>query len=88
MGKIFNIAGPCNPEDHYMLSATERIPDVTRLVADKQYFVVHAQRQCGKTTAFRTLVDDINAKGERIAMIGKDSESRTFPIRSEVDCPH
>ena len=59
MGKIFNIAGPCNPEDHFMLSATERIPDVMRLIEDKAYFVVHAQRQCGKTTAFRALVDDI-----------------------------
>ena len=68
MGKFFNIAGPCNPERHYMLPATERVPDVMRLIEDEAYFVVHAQRQCGKTTAFRALVDDINAKGERLAM--------------------
>ena len=68
MGKFFNIAGPCNPERHYMLSATARVPNVMRLIEDEAYFVVHAQRQCGKTTAFRTLVDDINAKGERLAM--------------------
>ena len=68
MDRIFNIAGPCNPERHYMLPATERVPDVMRLIEDMSYFVVHAQRQCGKTTAFRTLVDDINAKGERLAM--------------------
>ena len=79
MGKIFNIAGPCNPADHYMLSATERVPDVMRLVADKAYFVVHAQRQCGKTTAFRTLVDDINATGERLAMYCSVEVVQEFP---------
>ena len=45
MGKIFNIAGPCNPAKHYMLSATARLPDVMRLIEDEAYFVVHAQRQ-------------------------------------------
>ena len=64
MGRIFNIAGSCNAEDHYMLPATERVPGVMRLVADKAYFVVHAQRQCGKTTAFLQRV--INGGGEII----------------------
>ena len=68
MGKIFNIAGPCVRGKHYMLPALARLPDVSRLIEDESYFVVHAQRQCGKTTAFRTLVDDINAVGERLAM--------------------
>ena len=47
MGKIFNIAGPCNPEQHYMLPATARVPNVMRLIEDMSYFVVHAWR--GKT---------------------------------------
>ena len=42
MGKIFNIAGPCRPERHYMLPATERVPDVMRLIEDESYFVMHA----------------------------------------------
>ena len=42
MGKIFNIAGPCRPERHYMLPATERVPDVLRLIEDESYFVMHA----------------------------------------------
>ena len=53
MGKIFNIAGPCVRGDHYMLPALARLLDVRRLIEDKSYFVVHAQRQCGKMTAFR-----------------------------------
>ena len=38
------------------------------LIRKKQYFVVHAPRQCGKTTAFRALMDEINAKGDMAAM--------------------
>ena len=86
MGRIFNIAGPCNAEDHYMLSATERVPGVLRLIEDKAYFVVHAQRQCGKTTAFRTLVNDINAKGERVAMYCSVEVASAFP-KAEVGIP-
>lgn len=35
MGKIFNIAGPCNPAKHYMLPAMARLPNVMRLIEDK-----------------------------------------------------
>ena len=33
-----------------MLSAMARHPEVVSLIRKKQYFVMHAQRQCGKTT--------------------------------------
>ena len=49
MERFFNIAGPCNPADHYMLPAMARLPEVVSLIRKEQYFVVHAQRQCGKT---------------------------------------
>ena len=68
MEKFFNIAGPCNPADHYMLSATARLPEIVSLIRKKQYFVIHAQRQCGKTTAILALRNEINAGGERVAM--------------------
>ena len=64
MERFFNIAGPCNPADHYMLPAMARLPEVVSLIRKKQYFVVHAQRQCGKTTAFLQRV--INGGGEII----------------------
>jgi len=51
-----------------MLPASERLPDVWSLIRKEQYFVVHAPRLCGKTTAFRALMDEINAKGEMAAM--------------------
>lgn len=68
MSRWFNIAGPCLAADHYMLPASERLPDVWSLIRKKQYFLVHAPRQCGKTTAFRALMQEINAKGEMAAM--------------------
>ena len=42
MERFFNIAGPCNPAKHYMLSATDRLPDVVSLIRKEQYFVIHA----------------------------------------------
>jgi hypothetical protein len=68
MDRFFNIAGPCNPADHYMLSATDRLPEIVSLIRKKQYFVIHAQRQCGKTTAMLALRNEINAGSERVAM--------------------
>jgi len=32
MGRFFNIAGPCNPQDHYMLPTEERCGDLPSLV--------------------------------------------------------
>ena len=67
MSRWFNIGGPCNPALHYMLPAAARLPDVVSLIRKQQYFVVHAPRQCGKTTAFQALADEINAKGKMVA---------------------
>ena len=68
MERYFNIGGPCSAADHYMLPAMARLPQVVSLINKKQYFVVHAQRQCGKTTAFQALADEINVNGEKVAL--------------------
>ena len=68
MERFFNIAGPCIAADHYMLPATERVPEVVGMIRRKQYFVIHAPRQSGKTTALKQLVRDINGSGERVAL--------------------
>ena len=49
MERFFNIAGPCVAAKHYMLPATERLPEVPMLIRRGLYFVVHAPRQSGKT---------------------------------------
>ena len=68
MERYFNIAGPCIPGKHYMLPALDRLPQIRRLVEREQYFVIHAPRQTGKTTAVQALVDEINAKGNMVAI--------------------
>jgi hypothetical protein len=63
--KFFNIAGPNVPEDHYMLDPLRRIDygKVRRLIDQKQYFVLHAPRQTGKTTSLLAMVKRINEEG-------------------------
>ena len=68
MERYFNIAGPCIPGKHYMLPALDRLPQIRRLVGREQYFVIHAPRQTGKTTAVQALVDELNAKGDMVAI--------------------
>ncbi len=53
MGRWFNTAGPCLPAFHYMIPASLRLPEAPGLVEQLGYFVVHAPRQTGKTTASR-----------------------------------
>ncbi len=64
----FNVAGPCNPDEHYMLPPLERLPDVMQLVGTRKYFVLHAPRQSGKTTAIQALVDILNENGDMCAL--------------------
>ena len=51
MEKYFNTAGPCIPGKHYMLPGLDRLPEIRHLVGMERYFVIHAPRQTGKTTA-------------------------------------
>ena len=66
--KRFNTTGPCFPDEHYMMPALDRLPGVRELVSGGDYFVVHAPRQTGKTTALKALVREINAKGDMAAI--------------------
>lgn len=68
MGRIFNTAGPCRPTDHYMLPPEPRLPEVRQLLDEKQYFVLHAPRQSGKTTLFRSLAETLTGEGRYVAV--------------------
>jgi hypothetical protein len=67
--KYFNTAGPCRPEDHYMLSATNRLPELRRLIDQKLYFVIHAPRQVGKTTMMLELAQQLTREGRYTALL-------------------
>jgi len=60
--RTFNTTGPIDAEDHYHIPPLERIDldEVLGLVANKKYFVLHAPRQTGKTSALLALRDLLN----------------------------
>jgi hypothetical protein len=64
MKKTFNTTGPCHPNEHYMLPTQERCPGIPKLIEQKQYFVIHAARQSGKTTLLLELVQQLNEIGD------------------------
>jgi hypothetical protein len=68
MGRRFNTAGPCNPALHYMIPAERRLPEAPGLVEQGAYFVVHAPRQTGKTTALAALAKQLTASGRYAAL--------------------
>ena len=63
MPRYFNTTGPCDPARHYYLPTGTRLPDLRPLLDRDQYFVFHAPRQTGKTTAMRTLAQELRARG-------------------------
>ena len=65
--RFFNTAGPVNPADHYCIPPLARfdLDEVLLLVRMKKYFVLHAPRQTGKTSALLALRDLLNGQGYR-----------------------
>ena len=64
--RFFNTTGPVFPADHYRIPPLGRLDldEVLRLIAAKRYFVLHAPRQTGKTSALLALRDLLNEGGE------------------------
>lgn len=63
--RFFNTTGPVVAADHYHVPPLERLRlgHVLTLIRDKRYFVLHAPRQTGKTTALLALRDLLNEGG-------------------------
>ena len=64
--RFFNTAGPVNPEGHYCLPPLERLDlqEILLLIQQKKYFVPHAPRQTGKTSALLALMDRLNQEAQ------------------------
>jgi Cdc6-like AAA superfamily ATPase len=69
MPRWFNTAGPCQEDIHYALSPTVRLPSLERLIAQRNYFVIHAPRQVGKTTAMLALAKQLTESGQYTAVM-------------------
>ena len=64
--RFFNTAGPVVAEDHYCIPPLKRLnlTEFRQLIRDKRYFVLHAPRQTGKTSALLALRDLLNAESD------------------------
>ncbi|GBO55079.1 hypothetical protein APA_3129 [Pseudanabaena sp. lw0831] len=84
MKKWFNTAGPCKPNIHYMLPASDRLPELEQLIAQENYFVIHAPRQTGKTTAMMALAQELTASGKYCAVMVSVEVGSAFPDQPEI----
>ena len=64
--RFFNTAGPIKPEINYYIPPLERLDldEVLLLIEQQRYFVMHAPRQTGKTSALLALRDELNGSGQ------------------------
>ena len=64
--RFFNTAGPVKPDLHYRIPPLRRfdLPALPTLVRQQKYFVLHAPRQTGKTSALLALRDALNSGAE------------------------
>ena len=70
MGRFFNTTGFCNPADHYMVEPFRGLlREVYDLIEKKQYFLIHAPRQTGKTTLLHALAHRLNREGKYIGCV-------------------
>ncbi|PNJ93061.1 hypothetical protein CEP14_12890 [Cylindrospermopsis raciborskii C04] len=83
MPKQFNTAGPCKANIHYMLSPTGRLPQLKALIDGENYFIIHAPRQVGKTTAMMDLAQELTDSGQYLAMLLTVETGAPFPDAPE-----
>ena len=64
--RFFNTEGPVRPEKHYAILPLDRVDrdELLRLIHREKYFVLHAPRQTGKTSALLALRDLLNSGAE------------------------
>ncbi|UJL32431.1 ATP-binding protein [Cylindrospermopsis raciborskii Cr2010] len=83
MFKHFNTAGPCQSDIHYMLSPTGRLPQLKALIDGRNYFIIHAPRQVGKTTAMMALAQELTDSGQYLAVMLTLETGAPFPDAPE-----
>ena len=76
--RFFNTEGPVRPDKHYAIPPLERanVDELLDLIRAERYFVLHAPRQTGKTSALIALRDLLNS--------GKAGDFRCVNVNVEV----
>ena len=64
--RFFNTAGPVDSELHYQIPPLARLDlnSLLLLIQQRKYFVLHAPRQTGKTSALLALRDELNERSQ------------------------
>ena len=77
--RFFNTSGPIIAEDHYHVPPLSRldVDEVMHLIGRKRYFVLHAPRQTGKTTALGALQELLNDSGRYRCVYVNVEEAQT-----------
>ena len=79
MPRYFNTAGPCQNDLHYMLPPVQRLPELMQLIEQRGYFVIHAPRQTGKTTAMMALAQQLTTSGNYTAIVLSVESGAAYP---------
>ncbi len=66
--RFFNTVGPINPRKHYFLPKRLSWAQLDDFLEKEYYFLLHAPRQSGKTTAILEYVRFLNSRGEYTAL--------------------
>jgi hypothetical protein len=66
--KYFNTAGPVDPKRHYYVPHRFNEVLLQQLIDEQKYYILHAPRQSGKTTAINVLVDQLNSTNNYCAL--------------------
>ena len=77
--RFFNTSGPIIAEQHYHVSPLSRfnIDELAELIEAWRYFVLHAPRQTGKTTALGALQELLNDSGRYRCVYVNVEEAQT-----------
>ncbi len=83
--RFFTTEGPVNCADHYCLPPLARfdLDEVTSLIAQKKYFLLHAPRQTGKTSCLLALAEYLN-QGDAYYAVYANIEAAQA-LREDVD---
>jgi AAA domain-containing protein len=66
--RYFNTVGVTNPKKHYFLPHRLNWDQLKGFIEKQYYFVLHAPRQSGKTTAIREFVQHLNQEEKYVAL--------------------
>lgn len=66
--KTFCIAGPVKENKHYLIEHRLNFAEIVELIQQEKYFILHAPRQSGKTTALYELEARLNRENKYCAL--------------------